>query len=187
MTHAREDKNNVRAISLTQPWATLLAAGIKTIETRSWATWHRGLLVIHASKAMPKQAKDVASQYGTALVGLGYGDCDQLPKGAIVGVCTVTEVLEIHSLYHRHESAWCTAQAGPLGKPPTAFPIPYIDCGLGDYSPGRYAWLTRGHQRTAPIPCKGALGLWRVPEDIHSSLAAELGGDVADLIEEASV
>lgn len=36
-------------ISLDEPWASLVAAGIKSIETRSWATKHRGLIFIHAT------------------------------------------------------------------------------------------------------------------------------------------
>ena len=32
----------VKALSLTQPWATLVAMGAKRIETRSWATSYRG-------------------------------------------------------------------------------------------------------------------------------------------------
>lgn len=36
-------------ISFHEPWASLVASGIKTIETRSWATSHRGLIFIHAA------------------------------------------------------------------------------------------------------------------------------------------
>ncbi len=41
----------MKAISLLQPWATLVAIGAKRIETRSWATNYRGPLAIHASKS----------------------------------------------------------------------------------------------------------------------------------------
>lgn len=40
----------MKAITLWQPWATLIRAGAKTIETRSWATSHRGPLAIHAAR-----------------------------------------------------------------------------------------------------------------------------------------
>src|SRR5690348_3780607 len=39
-----------RAISLKQPWANLVADGIKTIETRKWNTRYRGDVVICSSK-----------------------------------------------------------------------------------------------------------------------------------------
>ena len=39
----------MKAITIHQPWARLIAKGIKRYETRSWRTNHRGLLAIHAS------------------------------------------------------------------------------------------------------------------------------------------
>ena len=44
----------MKAISLWQPWATLVGLGVKTIETRSWATKYRGPLAIHAAKRQPE-------------------------------------------------------------------------------------------------------------------------------------
>jgi len=40
----------MKAISLLQPWATLVVTGVKTIETRSWGTKYRGPILIHASQ-----------------------------------------------------------------------------------------------------------------------------------------
>jgi len=40
----------MRALTIHQPWASLIAAGLKTIETRAWATKHRGQIVIHAGQ-----------------------------------------------------------------------------------------------------------------------------------------
>lgn len=37
------------ALSIRQPWASLIAMGAKTVEVRSWSTPHRGPLLIHAS------------------------------------------------------------------------------------------------------------------------------------------
>lgn len=38
----------MKAITLMQPWATLVAIGAKRLETRSWSTNYRGPLAIHA-------------------------------------------------------------------------------------------------------------------------------------------
>lgn len=38
------------ALSLKQPWATLVAHGLKSIEIRRWATSRRGQIYIHAAK-----------------------------------------------------------------------------------------------------------------------------------------
>ena len=43
----------IRALSVRQPWAALVADGPKSIETRTWCTQYRGDLLIVASKAKP--------------------------------------------------------------------------------------------------------------------------------------
>lgn len=57
----RVKKKTVKAISLKQPWANLIADGKKTIETRKWATKYRGDLVICSS------LKPEIKPYGCAL------------------------------------------------------------------------------------------------------------------------
>lgn len=51
----------MRALTLWQPWASLVALDVKTIETRSWSTSYRGPLAIHA---------------GSSLAGLKAIECD---------------------------------------------------------------------------------------------------------------
>lgn len=41
----------MKALSVKQPWANLIAAGDKTIETRRWTTEYRGDLLIVSTKA----------------------------------------------------------------------------------------------------------------------------------------
>jgi hypothetical protein len=38
------------ALSLKQPWAALVVAGLKTIEVRRWPTARRGRILIHAAR-----------------------------------------------------------------------------------------------------------------------------------------
>lgn len=40
----------VRALSIKQPWASMIARGEKTVEVRSWRTPYRGRLLIVASR-----------------------------------------------------------------------------------------------------------------------------------------
>lgn len=44
----------MKALTLIQPWATLIMLGEKQIETRSWNTKYRGKLAIHAGKKIDK-------------------------------------------------------------------------------------------------------------------------------------
>lgn len=43
----------MKALTVHQPWATLIAIGAKRLETRSWSTSYRGPLAIHAAKSRP--------------------------------------------------------------------------------------------------------------------------------------
>lgn len=47
----------MKALSIKQPWASLIAHGIKNIENRTWKTKFRGRIFIHAS------AKDAGALY----------------------------------------------------------------------------------------------------------------------------
>ena len=42
----------MKALSLWQPWASLIAAGVKKVETRHWPTAYRGPIAIHAAKRL---------------------------------------------------------------------------------------------------------------------------------------
>jgi len=44
----------MKVLTLKQPWATLVAEGIKKYEFRSWKTNYRGKLLIHAGKGIDK-------------------------------------------------------------------------------------------------------------------------------------
>ena len=46
----------MKALSLKQPWAGMIANGEKPIETRTWPTRHRGDLLICSSKTFDQSA-----------------------------------------------------------------------------------------------------------------------------------
>lgn len=45
------------ALSVRQPWAGLLVAGIKTIEVRRWSVRYRGSLLIHAARHIDEEVR----------------------------------------------------------------------------------------------------------------------------------
>lgn len=50
-----EAVQNVKVISVRQPWAWLIVNGWKNIENRTWPTNFRGRIMIHASKGMTRE------------------------------------------------------------------------------------------------------------------------------------
>ena len=136
---------SIRGLSIRQPWASLIAEGNKRIETRSWSTTHRGLVAIHASKAFPKDALRFAQEERA----LGRIP-PRIPRGAIVAVARIGNV---------------------IGTDEAAWQISGLERHLGDYSDGRYAWyLEDVRALEEPIPCRGALSLWKLPPEVHLRL-----------------
>jgi len=82
----------MKVLSVRQPWSYLIVAGYKDIENRTWRTSYRGPLLIHASLGkdpedfMPRQREYIES------AGIVIPNDNDLPRGAIVGAVTLTEV-----------------------------------------------------------------------------------------------
>jgi hypothetical protein len=136
----------MKAITLTQPWATLVAKGFKRIETRSWHTNYRGPLVIHAAKSIPAWVGDWFLQNGYARAALAHcgvrqvSDLKSLPRGAVIATCELVNVISVEGF--RPEPA---------------------ERAFGDYGPGRFAWLLENVRAIVePVECRGALGLWEL-------------------------
>lgn len=74
----------MKVITLKQPWATLVAEGIKKYEFRSWKINYRGELLIHAGLGIDKEAmnrfKDLNLQYPSKkiLAKVNLEDCIEL-------------------------------------------------------------------------------------------------------------
>lgn len=165
--------DGLATISLWQPWATLIAIGTKTIETRHWNTRYRGPLAIHAAQRRPKS--EYIGDYWVYDHGNGYrfdlsgprtdpapnaiDPAHALPLGAIVATCTLADVVPTESLVPCIDVGNRGWGIQAIGR------VPLIDpdqCPYGDYSPGRFAWLLDDVKPIdPPIPAKGRQGLWR--------------------------
>lgn len=129
----------MKALSLLQPWASLVAAGAKRYETRSWGTDYRGPLAIHASKsAFEGREYFLSSEVAqAALDGLCWLD---LPRGAIVATARLTDCFRSRGLPPpdrcQHEGAF------------------------GNFERGRFLWKLEDVRPIQPAPARGSLGLW---------------------------
>ncbi|CAB3972312.1 MULTISPECIES: ASCH domain-containing protein [Burkholderia] len=83
----------MKALSIRQPWAWLIAAGHKDIENRAWRTAYRGPLLIHASKGMTRQEYEDCMAFAIRAGLRSYFPRDQdLERGGIVGVADLISV-----------------------------------------------------------------------------------------------
>lgn len=144
----------MKALSLTQPWATLVAIGAKRIETRSWRTKYTGPLAIHAAKRFPKEARAFAMQPACYNAVRRAPACwswyPSYPLGVVLATCRLVACLPVEVLDNGGDVFSVSLE--PLSQQERAF---------GDYSPGRYGWILEDVQLLPElIPAKGALGLW---------------------------
>lgn len=132
------------ALTIIQPWATLIVEGPKRIENRTWRPSSRLLkrgdvLAIHAGKKTDQAGGDMA-------IDMGLWDASNAMKtwpvrGAIIGLGTFVETIT------ESDDPWF---AGPIG------------------------WVLSDVCAIEPVFCKGAQGLWVVPDDIEAQVRKAL-------------
>lgn len=152
--------DTVKAISLWEPSATLMALGLKTIETRHWPTSYRGPLLICAAKRSPRLNAEAfidwwrtldsrVGQRFLAILGapgaMQYGDViDKLSPGHAVALVDLERCLDTDTSWVKHD--WLDKDERPFG----------------DFSTGRFGWTTTGLRRLKPFPVTGRQGLFNV-------------------------
>ena len=145
----------MKALTIWQPWASLLACGAKRFETRSWATSYRGPIAIHAAK---KNVSDVLCILPVSLArkmkeSIGT-ELKELPTGAVIATAELVNVWNI--AYH----------------PGTYIPrlgdyfVPEKERDFGDWTPGRFAWEFSNMKLITPVSAKGKQGLWNFEMEV---------------------
>jgi hypothetical protein len=175
----------MKALSLLQPWASLVAIREKRIETRSWSTHYRGPLAIHASARMTREQKELCQSepFRSTLLThcIGVINFTNMPLGAVIATCNLVDCLTIEpredgitALVKLHEQRYEISRDGVRFKLPRMCGIQPLpdepELSFGDYTPGRYAWLLSNMRLVEPVPCKGALRLWNLPAEIEDAI-----------------
>ena len=145
----------MKTISIKQPWAYLIAAGIKDIENRTWKCPEKYIgerVLIHASASAPKSIRELlnSDQIDTVFKSDLYNDADfakQYSTGAIIGS------IEIVDCVVNHTSIW--AEKSQMKCAGDDVPIEFCDKPI-------YNWvLANPILFDEPIlGVKGKLGFW---------------------------
>jgi hypothetical protein len=106
----------MKALSVRQPWAWLLVAGIKPIENRTWFINYRGPLLIHAGQA-PDNTISIAEIEQTYDVEI---DRHALRIGGVVGRVELVDIVT------RHESRFFHGPYGWIFTKPLI--LPFMRC-----------------------------------------------------------
>lgn len=145
----------MKALTLTQPWATLVALGEKSIETRSWPTQYRGLLAIHAAKCFRKSSfkhDGIFNQepFRSSLRPSGNYSYPELDAGNVLCVCRLCGCSRTEDIMQ---------QIGGL----ESF---RKEAEFGNYAPRRYGFSLALEYRVKPVAVNGHLGLWEIDDSL---------------------
>lgn len=148
----------MKALSIWQPYASLIAIKAKQYETRGWATKYRGPLAIHAAAKSPAAVykildtdtvgmiKKAIAPLCTTAEKLGDIRAKCLPTGKVIAIAILTDCIPITEEF-----------AASVSAEERAF---------GDWTPGRYAWK---FEKVCILPffikAKGQQGLWNLQTD----------------------
>lgn len=153
----------MRALTIRQPWASLIATGHKDVENRTRRTKHRGEIAIHGGLTVDWQAKIPTSEGRQALQALGGrqnvweprhhvagpGGPPTLACGAVIAVAEIAGCCE------------CDGSCSPWAIP------------------GQFHWqLANVRALDRPVPATGRLGLLPLPYEVEAAVRGQLAGDL---------
>ena len=101
----------MKVITLKQPWATLVAEGLKKYEFRSWKLNYRGEILIHAGKGIDKDAMDKFKHlnlnfpHSRIVARVNILDCIELNQEINKNIIKQNELVYGHK-YNRTGYAW---------------------------------------------------------------------------------
>lgn len=139
----------VKVLTVKQPWAYLLIAGLKDVENRNWPTNYRGELYIHASV-------EKSFDWGAIL----WMSQQQFPKEMIQ---SVFNHFGLRPDPFDGKMSRITAAKDEFGAIVGSVTLDY--CTKNSISPwampnSKYHWLVSNAKPITPIPARGMLGLW---------------------------
>ena len=157
----------MRGLTLLEPWASLMADGHKTIETRSWSTKYRGLVAIHSSK----NKKGVDGTMTRLAYDAGWNDrklrsfmslVEEWPGGRVIAVGKLVECFSTNDI---------SGQAKCIERGSNLTELMRLERFFGNYSADRFCWLFQDIRRIQhPFDKRGSLGLWKFDADMAATL-----------------
>ena len=122
----------LKALTIKEPWATLIIEGYKEYEFRSWKTNYRGKILIHAGMSIEKDMLERFKNYN-----LKYS------KGKIIGEATLVDCILVDEIFNDKLRKYDPTIYGKSNHVKT------------------YAWKLENIKKyKTPISVKGQLGLW---------------------------
>jgi hypothetical protein len=184
----------VKALTIHQPWASLIAAGVKTIETRDRRTNYRGSILIHAGRRLYTAADKHHDRHlwdltYDALDGLerSYGIYD-LPYGAVVATAQLVDCVPMWPYGHTSDPGTGDVLLFGLGADNRPYQAEVFhrstrahrdvtaQLPFGVFAAGRWAWLLDDVRPfLTPVSARGKQTVpWTPTEDEQARITEQL-------------
>lgn len=152
------------ALSFLQPWVWLLLKGFKDVENRDQRPWAKVLgqrIALHASRGWDDGAVILARELVDAEIAAQARAAGLERRGAIVGTALLAGAVEVAATDDTMDTLRAVQVVGDLTRE-------QVDQVLrSKWTFGRWGLVfVERRELVEPIPCKGALGFWRVPPDV---------------------
>ena len=158
----------MKAITLYEPWASLMSIGAKVNETRGCRTSHRGDICIHAAKTDHGTPEDLIPAILKAFQ-TRHTQPHPDSLGCIIAVVDLWDV--------QPSSRFAVGStARPEFSGTGGIVISDEEFAFGNYGDGRFIFRTRNLRRLkTPVPCRGFQSIgWTVPPEVEAKVRAEL-------------
>lgn len=125
------------ALSIRQPWASLILKAGKDIENRCWPTRVRGRILIHAAKGCTRAELEDGLEFAEWATGQRYtADLKTIVRGGIVGT------VELVDCVTASKSPWFVGEYGFVLRDPQLLPFTPYTGQLGFFSVPDSVWRT---------------------------------------------
>ena len=126
----------MKVITIKQPFASLIAAGVKEYEFRTWKTKYRGEIFIHAGKGIDKKAMKKFEEYGL-----------EYPSGCIIAKANLSDCIKVDDelrkvLFEKNPKVYNSI-------------IKHVEW-------EGYGFKLDNIEKIEPIPAKGKLSIWEM-------------------------
>jgi len=128
-------RDPIMAITISQPFASLIAEGTKWVENRTWYTAYRGPLAIHAGRG---------TQYLSPLRLAAY------PTGKVLAIADLVACESLEQLRQRSF----------LGRIEGSQLLTVRDVLDHEHTEGPWCWILQNVRQIEPVAWAGRQGLW---------------------------
>lgn len=139
----------MKAFTTYQPYAHAIVAGLKQYETRPRRTNIRGRVAVHAGAKDPEEVANTVDLI-SEMEGMRFAEVRKrmahwdYPRGAVVGTVEIVDCVPVEEIVDT---------------------LTERERLLGDYSPGRFAWVLKNPVMfDTPIQARGQQGWWNWDE-----------------------